>query len=665
VGVRIPTLVICSGLALAGPAAAQAPAGLPLNPLDRASFNALAAELDLPLFWRKDANQNGAVDPDEVAYLWGVRPTSSAEQWTDGRTFLKAFTAAYLQMLEVRQNGYPRQQDPAEQRRRELVRQELAQGRPTLLESDFRRGSAEDQAIVAHVLRAAVIIEGLFASQNGVAGLDGRIPADDPASRMLFYRNQGPFCEQPGTEQDRDCGALPGGVKKLSGLYPVALQQDPGFCAGLEKSKERASLLDPFAVVREAGQGKLRAVPYSVAYHSNMARVSRELTAAADAIHSKEEGALKTYLLAAARAFRDNRWQPADEAWARMNSTNSRWYLRIGPDETYFEPCAEKAGFHVSFARINQDSLAWQQKLDPLKTEMETTLAAMTGPPYQARRVSFHLPDFIDIILNAGGSRYAAGGIGGQSLPNWGPVANEGRGRTVVMTNLDADDDSKARYLEKAGSLFCAASMQYVNSDPRLENLSVILHEAAHNLGPSHEYTVDGKVDGDIFGGPLAAMLEELKAQTSALYFTDWLVQKQIIDDGTALEMHVGDIAWAMGQVAQGMYDADGKSKAYSQVAAVQLGTLIDSGAVAFESGAEAGNGKDRGCFQVNPAKLKPAIESLERRVLHIKGAGDKADAGQLMASYVDDTGHWRDLRGVIAERWLRVPKTSFVYSVR
>ena len=32
----------------------------------------------------------------------------------------------------------------------------------------------------------------------------------------------------------------------------------------------------------------------------------------------------------------------------------------------------------------------------------------------------------------------------GQSLPNWGPVANEGRGRTVAMVNFYSDPDSVA-----------------------------------------------------------------------------------------------------------------------------------------------------------------------------------------------------------------------------
>ena len=49
---------------------------------------------------------------------------------------------------------------------------------------------------------------------------------------------------------------------------------------------------------------------------------------------------------------------PADEAWAKMTVDNSKWYVRVAPDETYWEPCAQKAGFHLTFARINQGSQA-------------------------------------------------------------------------------------------------------------------------------------------------------------------------------------------------------------------------------------------------------------------------------------------------------------------
>ena len=164
-----------------------------------------------------------------------------------------------------------------------------------------------------------------------------------------------------------------------------------------------------------------------------MEEVSSQLMAAAAAITDPAETPLKLYLATAAESFLSNDWQPADEAWARMNATNSKWYLRIAPDEVYEDPCSRKALFQVSFARINPDGLEWQKKLEPRKAEMEAALAKLAGPPYEARPVTFHLPDFIDIVLNAGEARNALGAAIGESLPNWGPVANEGRGRTVAM----------------------------------------------------------------------------------------------------------------------------------------------------------------------------------------------------------------------------------------
>src|SRR6202012_1210737 len=116
------------------------------------------------------------------------------------------------------------------------------------------------------------------------------------------------------------------------------------------------------------------------------------------------------------------------------------------------DPCSRKAGFQVSFARINQDSISWQQKLEPKKTEMEKALAALARAPYTARQVTFHLPDFIDVVLNAGDARAPLGATVGESLPNWGKVVDEGRGRTVAMTNFYLDVDNRAAFREKATS---------------------------------------------------------------------------------------------------------------------------------------------------------------------------------------------------------------------
>ncbi|RZA18323.1 MAG: hypothetical protein EOP10_21260 [Proteobacteria bacterium] len=422
--------------------------------------------------------------------------------------------------------------------------------------------------------------------------------------------------------------------------------------------------MSPFVTVKDEGGGKLSAVPYNVAFKDDMTSVSLSLKKAAEAIKSPEEAAFKTYLLAASQSFLDNNWQPADEAWSKMNAENSKWYLRIGPDETYDDPCSRKANFHVSFALINKGSLAWQKKLDPLKNDMEKAIAAVGGKPYKARDVSFHLPDFIEVALNAGDSRPPHGATIGQSLPNWGPVANEGRGRTVAMTNFYQDADSKADHKTQAESMFCADTMNrwVENEDARL--LDTLLHEASHNLGPSHEYKVKGKTDDQIFGGPLASMLEELKAQTGSLFYGEYLLNKGVLDKALVEQSHLTFTTWAFGHISNGMRDAQGKSKPYSQLAAIQLGYLIKEKAAVWSPEKMAANGKDKGCMTIDTAKFRAAVPKLAKTVVGVKARGDKKLAEQLVKDYVDGKAA-TDLHKIIAERWLRAPKASFIYSVK
>ncbi|MCB9654350.1 MAG: hypothetical protein H6729_09510 [Deltaproteobacteria bacterium] len=660
--------------------------------VERLAFNQTAVLLDVPIFWREDANGNGVLEPSELAVIWGFGTPRATYVANDH--FTPAFASAYA-AIEAKiassaamdgtasddttsdstpsdstasDDEAPDNQDAAPQdtetERRQLVEQELNQGRATLVYSDFQASSASDKRIVQAILEAAEIIERIFARQNGVTEFGREIPADDPSSKMLFFRNQGPWCAAPKTEANPHCSALSTFPKNKSGLYPLSIQDDPKFCEALAKRKDADALFDPFVVVEQRGDD-LVAVPYNEAYAAEMKAVSDKLLEASQAASTEPgEEAFNAYLVAAAQAFLDNNWQAADEAWAKMSATNSKWYLRIGPDEVYFEPCSRKGGFHVSFARINRDSLKWQEKLDPSKNDMEAALTKAAGRPYKARKVDFKLPDFIDIIVNAGDSRAAHGGTIGQSLPNWGPVANEGRGRTVAMTNLYTDPDSLGALKDQAASLLCEATMATFTTDPEPQLLSTVLHEAAHNLGPSHQYKVGGKTASQIFGGPLASTLEELKAQTAALFFIDWLQSRQLVDETMATEAHTRDLVWAFGHIAQGMYTPTHEPKNYSQLAAIQLGFLSSEGAIEWKPKATAANGADRGCFEIRRGKYAGAVKRMMSVVGGIKARGDKKKAKSLIDKFVDTRGPHAQRMAVIRERWLRSPKSSFVYTI-
>lgn len=618
--------------------------------LERLRFNQLAMQLNLPLFWAGDVDEDGTVDADEVRSPL-FYPTEGS--WVEGGQLNAAFDAAYREMLALESAGAP------SEARRAAVVEELSSTAPTLVETDVSALPETHRRFAERMLGVAQMIDRLYARQVGMEGLVDRVAPDDTASQSLFRRNWGARCRGATTEANEACSAIDGAPAQPVGVYPAEVQATEGFCQVLEARENATALLTPFTVVREQ-EGELAAVPYTEAYRDLMAPVAVELRAAADEMDDADEEPLRTYLRAAAQAFEDNDWNPADEAWAAMNVRNSRWYVRVGPDEVYWDPCSHKAGFHLTFALINQGSLEWQDRLTPHQQGMEEGLAAL-AEEYEAREVSFHLPDFIDIVVNSGDDRDPFGATIGQSLPNWGPVSEEGRGRTVAMTNLYADPDSNARRRAVAESLFTADSMTRYTDESTPALLNTILHEATHNLGPSHEYRVNGQTDSEAFGGGLSSMLEELKAQSGALFFVGMLQGLDVIDEELQNQVYLDAMVWAMGHISRGMYTPSGQRKAYSQLAAVQVGFLMDHGALRWDPEASAANGTDQGAFSLDYAAFPAAVNELMTLVMHIKAAADRAEAERIATRFVDG-----DVvpQPIIVERQNRSPRASFVYAI-
>ena len=618
--------------------------------LDRPTFNRMTARLNLPLYWASDKNKNNAVDADEVATLLFF-PT--ATKWSEGGQLTKAFDLAYDKLVTASKAPAP------SDARQQLVLKEIDGASSVLVWTDLTAASKETKDVVHHILNASRSIDDLYAQQNGIGALADKVSPDDLAAKSLFRRNWGPACKVPPFDQNKDCSAISGAPKVFVDIYPPSQQAGNDWCKKLEALPDAKALLGPFTAVREQS-GKLTAVPYNVAYAEGMKRVANELKAAAGSITDPKEDALKAYLLADAQSFETNDWQPADEAWAKMNSRNSKFYVRVAPDETYWEPCSEKAGFQVSFAFINTDSIALQDKLQPLQQQMEDSLAKLIGPPYKARTVTFHLPDFIDMIANAGDARDAIGATIGESLPNWGPVANEGRGRTVAMNNLYADPDSLTVRRKKAESLFDSASMAFYPETPAAGLLETVLHEATHNLGPAHEYTYQNQKDDQAFGGDLASMLEELKAQSGALYFLDVLGSTGVFTADETKRAYTDSMVWAMNHISRGMYTPQHQRKAYSQLAAIQVGFLMDEKAIVWDGKAKSASG-ETGAFHIDFAKFPKAAEKLMKNVGSMKARNDKAFAVNLAKKYVDGK---TVPQAVIAERLLKFPQPNFVYAL-
>jgi hypothetical protein len=122
-------------------------------------------------------------------------------------------------------------------------------------------------------------------------------------------------------------------------------------------------------------------------------------------------------------------------------------------------------------------------------------------------------------------------------------------------------------------------------------------------------------------------------------------------------------IVWACGHIANGMYEGNDRTrpKPYSQLAAVQLGFLLEEGAVTWNADAKAANGQDVGHFALHLERMPAAAEKLMRLVAGIKARGDRGLAEGLLREYVDGGS---ERQALIAERLQRQPKGSFVYAI-
>jgi hypothetical protein len=230
------------------------------------------------------------------------------------------------------------------------------------------------------------------------------------------------------------------------------------------------------------------------------------------------------------------------------------------------------------------------------------------------------------------------------------------------MVNLYTDDDSLETARRVAESLFVPEAAALAADDREMAQLDTVLHEATHNLGPYGAFRVGGRLPEEIFGGRNDAILEELKAQTGSLYYMGLLREKGLLTEKQVKSGHAEALAWAFGHIARGMFTPTGQPKTYSQVAAIQVGELLRAGALRF---VEGGEGPDPGRFEVDFEKLPAAVDALMKEVGRIKAEGDVDAARALIDRNVNDDGQKLVRAGLIAERVLRYPKASFVYSVR
>lgn len=563
--------------------------GLPR--IKREDFNRIS-QLYFPqdgISWVNDKRNPGVIDPDEVRV---DGPAARPADFVSKRGFTSLFDARYRQLVELR--------------RQELVRQEVGRTNMIRIETDFSGESPERKRMIGHILKAGRIMEELFQMQLGSRPFRGQLlEGGTVADREMMLRYQQPWCE---SDPDPLCNGLSTFTPALNPMAPEGLSQERAAALG-------KGFVAPFSVVVSDGRGGYEAVPYAHSFLApKMREAAGELRAAAGIAEQVSEEAFGRYLQQVAGALESGKEYPyaaADKAWYEMRG-KTNLYLRIGFDEVQWDEWQKKAGAHMTFGLIDAEAAKSAEFYRSIRQKLEQGFAEVIGPPYAARQVDVELPDFVNVVMENGDARGSVtGSAAAQTLPNWCGEDGTAECQTRIMqfsnkTSRNYSPEVMAKY----GALLSEADMRYF--DPQATVKTMVEHELAHNFGPRQNLPAEDGRPLEQHIGSYSLKLEELKAQTGALYINGLLGKQKLRSEEEVKAGTTAAVLWMFGHLRRALPawrqgTLHELKSPYIQLAAVQLGYLQEKGAIAFDEGSQR--------FTIRHEKMHGALADLLRDV--------------------------------------------------
>ncbi len=467
----------------------------------------------------------------------------------------------------------------------------------------------ERQALVK-MIEAAKLFDALFLRQvspeNEPRLLD-LVRDDSPLGRArlhYFILNKGPWSRIDGQKP-----FLPGvGEKPGQGnFYPAGATRAEveAWMNGLPQEQKEAAT-GFFTTIRRSPAGALVAVPYSLEYQGELARVAALLNEAAALT---TQPTLKTFLEKRAKAFVSNDYVDSDMAWMDLDASLEP---TIGPYEVYEDEWFNfKAGFEA-FITVRDD--AFSTKLGRFSAhlqELEDHLPI--DPRFRRSKLGGASPiRVVNVVFSSGDGNRGVQTIA-YNLPNDERVVAAKGSKRIMLKNSNEAKFEKI-LAPMAQVALPKADAGEVSFDAFFTH--TLMHELMHGLGPQ-TITVGGRdttVRQELkeLNGPL----EEAKADVSGLWAVQYLIEHGIVDKGLERPMQQTFLASCFRSIRFGITEAHGRG------IAMILNHVLDQGGYRVNAD---------GTYAVDFAKIKPAVESLTREIMTIQATGDYARAKGLL----------------------------------
>lgn len=493
--------------------------------------------------------------------------------------------------------------------------QKAARFVPATITSDLTRLTPGDRAALDALIAAARVMDTLYRRQvwSGNEELLRKLEEDTSpagAARLAYFRiNQSPWSQLDHNEPFIE--GVPNPRPPMANYYPLDMTKEEfqTWLATLPAADQHAAT-GFFTVIRRAPDRTLTIVPYNVEYAPELARAATLLRTAASATTN---ASLRTYLEKRADAFLSNDYYDSDVAWMDLDSPID---VTIGPYEVYMDELFNyKAAFEAFITLRNDVETDKLARFSGLLQEVENNLPI--DPRYRNPKLGAMAPIRVVDEVMVGGEARAGVQTAAFNLPNDERVTAAKGSKRVMLKNVQEAKFAKI-LTPIAAVVLDSAQRGAIAFEPFFTH--ILAHELMHGLGP-HAITVDGKQTTVRQAmRELSSAFEEAKADISALWMLQHLIDNGHLDRSTEEPMYVTYLAGVFRSVRFGINEAHGRGMAF------QFNYLTDAGAFIHDS--------TSGTFRVDLAKIKTAVRDLTGLIMTVQAEGDYASAKQLLNRY-------------------------------
>jgi hypothetical protein len=491
---------------------------------------------------------------------------------------------------------------------------------PTPLKVDTSGLPRGDQKALIKLVEAAKIVNTIFMQQfwGGDLAAYAKLQQDKTplgqARLHYFWINKGPWSEID--EYAAFLPDVPPRKPRGANFYPEDMTKEEFETWVKTLYPEHKELAEGFfTVIRRGADRKLKTVPYSEEYKSDLVQAGKLLREAAALT---DNGSLKKFLTSRADAFTSNNYYESDMAWMDLDAPVDVTY---GPYETYQDELfGYKAAFEAYINVRDDKETACLAFLGNHLQDIENNLPESTQ--YRNSKLGALAPIRVVNEVFAAGDGAHGVQTAAYNLPNDDKVLQQKGSKRVMLKNVQ-EAKFKATLVPISRIVLRDADQKDLSFD--LFFTHIVAHELCHGLGP-HQIKVNGRdTNPRMELKEQYAALEEAKADVTGLFALQFLMTQA--DNGkldapiahgpeAERQLYATYLASSFRTMRFGLQDSHARGQA------MQFNYFLDKGA--FVANAD-------GTFSVDVAKMKVAVRDLDHELLTLEATGDYAGAKKWM----------------------------------